>query len=45
MISFGERAGKFVRKLKEEQSFDIPSRYKKPLLSKLWGLPFMPIEG
>ena len=45
MISFGERAGEFVRKLKEEESFDMPSRYKKPLISKLVGLHFMQIEG
>ena len=37
MISFGERAGEFVRKLKEEESFDMPSRHKRPLLSKLGG--------
>ena len=28
MISFGERAGEFVRKLKEEESFDMPSRQR-----------------
>ena len=37
MISFGERAGEFVRKLKEEESFDMPSRHKRPLLTKLVG--------
>ena len=37
MISFGERAGEFVSKLKEEESFDMPSRHKRPLLTTLVG--------
>ena len=37
MISFAARAGEHVRKLKEEESFDMPSRHKRPLLSKMAG--------
>ena len=37
MISFGERAGELVGKLKEEESFDMPSKQKRPLLAKLVG--------